>query len=129
MTTFNIGTQNAASIQNVVGDSVIEGGLHASASWETVELRAAIGQVQEKALGLALPAAVRSVVDQALSAASSEAARPRPDKHRVAELLGTAARGLREAGAFTSAGTSLAEALRRAGAVLGPIGSAALGVV
>lgn len=75
MTTFNIGTQNAASIQNVAGDSVVEGGLHASATWETVELRAAIGRVQEEVAGLSLPA-----VDQALSAAASEVAQARPDK-------------------------------------------------
>ena len=42
MTTFNIGSQNAASIQNIAGDSVVEGGVHASATWQTVELRAAL---------------------------------------------------------------------------------------
>ena len=42
MSTFNIGRQNAANIQNIGGDAVIHGGIQASASWETLELRRAI---------------------------------------------------------------------------------------
>jgi hypothetical protein len=124
MTTFNIGTQNAASIQNVAGDSVIEGGVHASAAWETIELRNAIGRLQEEAVGLGL-----SAVDEALSTAASEAAQPNPDKERVADHLGAAARGLKEAGALADAGTSLVGSLRRAASVVGPVGAAVLALL
>jgi hypothetical protein len=116
MTTFNIGSQNAASIQNVAGDSVIEGGVHASATWETVELRNAIERAQEEAVGLGLPA-----VNEALAAAASEAAQEKPDRDRVASFFGTAVRRLREAGALADAGTSLVEALGRTAALIGPV--------
>ena len=48
MANFNIGQQNAASIQNIGGDAVIEGGIHAYATWEVVELRRVIARAQER---------------------------------------------------------------------------------
>ena len=52
MANFNIGQQNAASIQNIGGDAVIEGGVHAYATWEVVELRRVIARTQEGAAAL-----------------------------------------------------------------------------
>lgn len=124
MTTFNIGSQNAASIQNISGDSVVEGGLHVSASWQTAELRDAIDSARTEAAGYGLPA-----VDRALSAASAEATRPQLDNVRVAALLNSATRGLRDAGAVVDATTSLGESLRRAASVLGPVGAAVLALL
>jgi hypothetical protein len=129
MATFNIGQQNAASVQNIGGNAVIEGGTHASASWEVVELRRTIGRAQEQVAALELPPSTREAVNQALDAAAREAAEPKPDKYDVAEHLGHAARTLKEADAFLGAGTSVLESLRRAAGLLGPVGAALIGAV
>jgi hypothetical protein len=121
MSTFNIGSQNAASIQNIAGDSVVEGGIQATAEWQVVELRLAIDQARKDAEAHGLPA-----VNEALSAASAEAAQPNADQGRIAGLLESAVRGLRDAGALVDAGTSLGAALRRAATALGPLGAAVL---
>ena len=129
MTNFNIGQQNAASIQNIGGDAVIEGGIHASATWEVVELRRVIERVQEGVAALELPPPTLEAVNQSLEAAAQEAARTKPDKHDVAEHLGNAARTLKEADALVGAGTSVLESLRRAAGLLGPVGAALISVV
>jgi hypothetical protein len=129
MANFNIGSQNAATIQNIGGDAVIEGGLHASATWETVELRRALAGVEDGIAELGLTPPALAKVNEALDAAAREAAQPRPDKHRVAEHVGAVARTLKEVGALAGAGTEVVAALRRAAALLGPVGLAAIGVV
>jgi hypothetical protein len=129
MATFNIGQQNAANIQNIGGDAVVHGGIQATASWETLELRRAIEQARAAVAELTLPQPVLEHVNSSLEAAASEAAQPEPDRRDVAEHLGTAAETLREAGALADAGTSVVDSLRRAGAVLGPIGLALVGAL
>lgn len=129
MATFNIRQQNAASIQNIGGDAVIEGGVHAYATWEVVELRRVIARTQEGAAALELPPPTREAVSQALDAAAREAAQPKPDKHDVAEHLGKATRTLNEAGALVGAGAAVLESLRRAAGLLGPVGAALIGAV
>ena len=124
MTTFNIGSQNAASIQNIGGDSVVEGGVNASATWQTVELRTALEQLRTDAAAYSLPA-----VDEALAAASAEAAQARPERDRVAGFLSTATLRLKEAGALADAGSSLAQALRRCASVLGPAAATVLALL
>jgi hypothetical protein len=121
MTTFNIGSQNAGTIQNIGGDSVVEGGVHAEASWQTVTLRAALDLVQAEAASYGL-----SDVNDALGAASAEADKPSPDQHRVAGLLRTAVLGLREAGALVDGSSALARALRRSASALGPAAASVL---
>jgi hypothetical protein len=129
MANFNIGQQNAASIQNIGGDAVIEGGIHASATWEVVELRRVIERVQEEVAALELPPPTLEAVNQSLEAAAQEAAQPKPDKHDVAEHLGNATRTLKEADALVGAGTSVLESLRRAAHLLGPVGAALISAV
>ena len=144
MATFNIGQQNAASIQNIGGDAVIEGGIHASATWEVVELRRVIARAIEESLGglerviaraqqgvaaLELPPPTLEAVNQELDAATREAAQPKPCKHDVAAHLGNAARTLQEAGALVGAGTAVLESLRRAAGLLGPVGAALISSV
>jgi hypothetical protein len=129
MATFNIGQQNAASIQNIGGDAVIHGGVQASASWETLELRRAIAQAREGLGELALPQPVLEDVNRSLEAAANEAARPKPDRHRVAEHLAASTTTLKEAGALADAGTTVGDGLRRAVALLGPIGLALVGAL
>ncbi len=127
MSTFNIGAQNAAAIHNVGGDMVIEGGLHASANW-SYELRTEIARARDEVGRLPLSPPVRASVDSALRAAA-EATDGEPDKRCAAEMLTKATRTLKEAGALTSAGTSLLEALRRAASILGPLGATVLALL
>jgi hypothetical protein len=129
MATFNIGQQNAANIQNIGGDAVIDGGIHATASWETLELRRAIARAQEGLDELGLPQPVLEDVNRSLEAAASEAALPKPDRHDVAQHLAAATTTLREAGALVDAGTTVVDGLRRAVALLGPIGLALVGAL
>ncbi len=71
MSTFNFGHQNAASIQNIGGDARIEGGIHASATWETLELRRTIAQTREEVAGLRLSPPVLETVSHSLDAAAA----------------------------------------------------------
>ena len=127
--TYDIETQAAAAITNIGGDAVIEGGVHAYATWEVVELRRVIARAQEGAAALELPPPTREAVSQALDAAAREAAQTKPDKHDVAEHLGNATRTLKEAGALVGAGTSVLESPPREPGPLGPAGAALIGAV
>ena len=129
MSTFNIGQQNAANIQNIGGDAVIHGGIQATASWETLELRRAIARAQDGLEELALPEHVLANVSRSLEAAADEAAQAKPDRHDVAEHLAAATTRLKEAGALADAGSDVVGALRRAVALLGPIGIALVGAL
>ena len=114
--TFDIETQAAA--QKV-----------ATASWETLELRRAIARAQEGLDELALPKPVLEDVNRSLEAAANEAAQPKPDRHGVAEHLASATTTLREAGALVDARSDVVGSLRRAVALLGPIGVAVVGAL
>jgi hypothetical protein len=129
MATFNIGQQNAASIQNIGGDAVFHGGIEATASWETLELRRAIAQARDGLGELSLPPPVLEDVNRSLEAAASKAEELKPDRHDVAEHLATATKTLTEAGALVDSGTKVADCLRRAVALLGPIGIALVGAL
>ena len=129
MTTFNVGAQNAASIQNIGGGAVIYGAIHASATLEQRELRVVIGRAREQAAELELPADVRAQLDRALTSAEAEAARRHPDEGRLVGLIGSAGRILKESGTAATGGTALIETLRRAAELLGPIGHAALALL
>jgi hypothetical protein len=129
MATFNIGSQNAANIQNIGGDAVVYGGLFGHATFEQRELRVAIARAREHMADMELPPEVRGPVDRALASAAEEAAHQQPDKSRVAELLGSAVKTLKEAGTVATAGTALIETLRRAAMLLGPVGHSALALI
>jgi hypothetical protein len=119
--TFDIETQ-AAARTNV-------GGIQATASWETLELRRAIARAREGLGDLALPQPVLEDVNRSLEAAANEAEQVKPDRHSVAEQLAAAATTLREAGALVDAGTTVVRSLRRAVSLLGPIGLALVGAL
>jgi hypothetical protein len=129
MASFNIGQQNAASIQNIAGDATIEGGVHAEATWETVELRRTIARAKEEVARLGLPPAELETVNGSLDAAAREAGATRPDRYEVGEHLGAATRVLKEAGALVGAGAALFQALYRATELLGPAGLATVGAI
>jgi hypothetical protein len=127
-TTFNIGTQNAASIQNIAGDAHIER-VQVSASWETNALRTSIARAQEQVRALELPPDLRASLDGELNSAAAEAAKDEPDKHRLSDLLGRAGRLVKEAGAVASGGAAVIETLKQAVTLLGPVGHAALALL
>jgi hypothetical protein len=128
MATFEIGSQNAGSIQNVGGDLTI-GELHVEAAWSAVEVRQELARLQEEVARSALPPAARATAGQAVEAAAAEAGRPTPDRGRIAELLGEATTVVGEAEALARAGSGLVESLRQAATVLGPAGKTVLALL
>jgi hypothetical protein len=124
MATFEIGSQNAGSIQNVGGNLTI-GELHVEAAWSAVEVGQELERLREEIARAALPAAAGDAVE----AAAAEARRPAPDPGRIGELLRDATTVAGEAGALATSGTGLVESLRRAATVLGPAGKAALALL
>jgi hypothetical protein len=128
VTTFEIGSQNAASIQNVGGDLTIRD-LHVEATWSTLEVRQELARLQEELARVALPPDLRAAAEAAVGAAAAEAGRPSPDPGRIAQLLGEATTVAGEAGALATAGTGLVESLRRAATVLGPAGKTLLALL
>ena len=98
MTTFNIGSQNAASIQNVGGDMVVQGGIRGTANVQLIELRAQLAGVREEIDGLALPAESRARASEALAEAEAEAAMSAPQSNRITHALRRVNDTLSEAG-------------------------------
>ena len=98
MTTFNIGSQNAASIQNVGGNMVVQDGIHVAASVHLIELRAELAQLRDEIDRLALPTESRALASEALAEAEVEAAAPAPRANRIARSLRRVQETLNEAG-------------------------------
>jgi uncharacterized small protein (DUF1192 family) len=114
MTTFNIGNQNAASIQNVGGDMAVHGGIRGTASLHVVELRDRLAQLGEEIDRLELPAASHAIATAALDEAKAEAAAPSPRSNRIAQSLRRVSDTLNEAGVLTNAAMGVARALASA---------------
>ena len=125
MTSFEIGSQTAASIQNVGGDLTI-GSLQVEAAWSTVAVREELAQIRQLLAGAPLPYPARFAAEAAVAAAEAEAAEPAPDRDRIAHLLQRATEVVGDAGALTKAGTGLLESFKRAAVALGPAGKALL---
>ena len=98
MTTFNIGSQNAASIQNVGGNMVVHDGVHGTANVHLIELRAQLAQLRDDIDRLALPAESRALASEALAEAEAEAAAPVPRSNRIAHALRRVTETLNDAG-------------------------------
>ena len=128
MATFEIGSQNAGSIQNVGGDLTI-GELHVEAGWSTVEVRQELARLQEEFARSTLPPTARATAGAAVEAAAAEAGRPTPDRGRIAERLREATTVVSGAGALATAGSGLVESLRRTATVLGPAGKTVLALL
>lgn len=109
MTTFEIGSQTAGSIQNVGGDLGIDH-LHVDATWSAVEVRHELARVQEQLAKIPLPHTARVAAEGALAAAASEAAAPESDRGRIAQLLERTTHVLGDAGALTTAAPALPRA-------------------
>jgi hypothetical protein len=98
MTTFNIGSQSAASIQNVGGNMVVQDGIHGSTSVHLIELRAQLAQLRDDIDRLELPAESRALASEALAEAEAEAAAPAPRSNRIVRALRRVTATLNEAG-------------------------------
>jgi hypothetical protein len=118
MTTFNIGSQNAGSIQNVGGDMVVQDGIDGTANVNVIELRGRLAHLREEVDRLALPPRHRAVAAEALAEAEAEAAAPAPRSNRIAHSLRRVTETLDDAGALASAGVGLVRALGSAASVM-----------
>jgi uncharacterized small protein (DUF1192 family) len=114
MTTFNIGNQNAASIQNVGGDMAVHGGIHGTANLHVVELRGRLARLSEEIDRLELPVDIRAIAREALAEAAAEAAAPAPRSNRIAHSLRRVTDTLNKAGVFTNAAMGVISALASA---------------
>jgi chorismate mutase len=111
MTTFNIGSQNAGSIQNVGGDLVIRGGIRGTATVQVAQLQGRLADLRQEIDRVTLPADSRAVAMQALAEAEAEAAAPAPRPSRIAQSLRRVTETLEDAGVLASAAVGTARAL------------------
>jgi hypothetical protein len=111
MTTFNIGSQNAGSIENVGGDMVVHGGIHGTANVQILELRDRLAELKAEVDRLALPAATQAAAREALADAEAEAATPNPRPNRIRNSLRRVTGALEDGGALATAGLGLVRAL------------------
>ena len=126
--TFNIGSQKAATIQNVGGDMVVEGNL-ISAGTLVVELRGELSQLVTEVGRLELPADERQAVEEELAGAEAAAAAEAPDAGGIAGRLEKATAVLHDAGALVGGGAAVAQSLQRLGELLGPAGRTLLALL
>jgi hypothetical protein len=125
MTTFEIGSQAAGSIQNVGGNLTI-GSMHVEAAWSAATVRDELARARQALEGAPMSYPARVAAEAALAAAEAEAAAPAPDRDRIAGLLQRATEVVADAGALTQAGGGLLDSLKRAAVALGPAGKALL---
>jgi hypothetical protein len=128
VTNFNIGNQNAASIQNIGGDATVHE-LSAELGSDALELRRELAALERGLAEAAVPGEWGALAARSLATAAAEAGRPDPDRRRVARLLEQATRTLGEAGALSAAGASLVDSIRRTANVLGPAGKTVLALL
>jgi hypothetical protein len=103
MSTFNIGSQNAASIQNVGGDMVVHDGVHVRANVRVIEFRDRLGELRQEIDRLDLPAEHRAAAAAALDEAAAEAAAPAPRAKRIADCMRRVGETIDGAGVLASA--------------------------
>ena len=126
--TFNIGSQNAANINNVAGDQHIHGGqFGVTSGTETAvdaltRLRAAIEANPE----VAGDPSVRAEVQQIEGALASS---PEPDRPAISSALDRLARRLQTLGALTTAGAAIVGPLRELAGWLGPLAGQVISVL
>jgi hypothetical protein len=114
MTTFNIASQNAGSIQNVGGDMVVHDGVHATATGHVTELRSQLAYLSKEIDHVALSAQSRALVRGALAEAEAEAATPAPRSSRIAQSLRRVTETFEDAGGLANAAVGVVRALASA---------------
>jgi hypothetical protein len=111
MTTLNIGSQNAGSIENVGGDMVVHGGIQGNANVHILALRDRLAELKGEVDRLSMPAASRAAGSEGLADAEAEAAAADPRPNRIRESLQRVTAALEDGGALATAGVGLARAL------------------
>jgi hypothetical protein len=129
LTSFNIQSQQAGTIQNVGGDLTVNGGVHSSATFDAAGLRGELAKVQDEVSRLPLDPAQQDIAAGHLAIAADEAAQLEPDRERVSGHVRRAAEVVQDAGALATGSGALLESLVRIGRILGPAGRALLGVL
>lgn len=115
--TFNIGNQNAGTINNVDGDQHIHGGQHA-----VVQTGPALDALAALRLAVeAVPAAAEDVMTRAEVERIDAALQGETDRRQASAALERLTRRLQSIGALAAAGTALFEPLRRLAEWLGPL--------
>lgn len=120
--TFNIGNQNAGTINNVEGDQHVHGGQHATVhvQQDLAQGRGALDALRS-AVG-ARPEAADDSVTQGELARIDEALRgPEPDRVEAASALERLTRRLASIGSLAAAGAALVEPVRALAEWLGPL--------
>ena len=124
--TFNIGNQNAGTINNVEGDQHVHGGqsgvAHVAQGLEALEnLRSLMRSIPNVA---ADPVATTQVqaIDEALR-------RPEPDQRAAASALERLTQRLKTVGALAGAGAALAKPSGQLAIWLGPAAAAVIGLL
>jgi hypothetical protein len=115
---FNIGSQQAGSINNVAGDfnvGTFESSLQTGNQLVT-DLRRALDQTE-------MPARTRTEVGRELNAVERELGRPQPDKATVAERLERLTKMLTGAGALATAANTVLPILHTLAGWLGGAGA------
>jgi hypothetical protein len=110
---FEIGSQNARTINNVEGTQYNYGG---------GDPRQLVEQLRAELARLPLPAHVQAEASAKADEVAAEMARPEPDKPAVAERLGQLTKILTSAGALVAAGTGLGGPLVALAGWLGTLG-------
>ena len=123
---FNIGSQNAASINNIGGDQTNYGPQHATANFTVDYLQRELSTLRQQLQAVDLPPQGKADAERALAAAEAEVVKPSPDKGEVARHLESFTQILAKAGALASAGTALIQPLQQLAAWLGPVGQTLL---
>jgi hypothetical protein len=120
--TFNIGTQNAAVINNVAGDQRIEGGQYGTAV-TAGQARRAVRELRDGLAAARLDRATAREAQAQLAAADAAVHAPEPDKPRAAQALRRFTQLVAAAGSLASTGAALIGPLRILAGWLGALGA------
>ncbi|MGA5821478.1 hypothetical protein ACPC54_26840 [Kitasatospora sp. NPDC094028] len=119
---FNIGNQQAGTINNVGRDQTVHDGQSGQLTLGAQELRGLVGQLRTAVEAQPLPASAAPQVEAELDALDREAATPEPDPAAVADRLSRITRLLGATGVALKAGTALFGAVTALAGWLGTAG-------
>ncbi|MGW2250417.1 hypothetical protein ACWCXH_09480 [Kitasatospora sp. NPDC001660] len=123
---FNVGNQQAGTINNVGRDQTIHDGQSGRLTVGAQELRGLVGQLRTAVEAQPPPPSVAPQVEAELDALDREAAAPEPDRAAVADRLSRITRLLGATGAALRAGTGLFGAVAALAGWLGAAGQPVL---
>jgi hypothetical protein len=126
--TFNIGTQQAAALNNVAGNQYINGGQHAAVG-APAEVLAALRNVRAGLGELHLNRADHARVTADLADLDAQLATGAATKSDAADRLSRLADAAHRAGVLVTAASGLGDAILTLGRWLGPLGAGLLRLI